>query len=98
MKDLFLARVVGNVVSTVKHPAYHGKKILILDLIDNEGNSTGDYQIGVDYVGAGPGDLVIAGGPPGAAREVFNIKFAPIKVLVMGIVDKYYIGEDEYPS
>lgn len=93
-----MARVVGNVVSTIKHPAYNGKKILILELVDLEGKPTGEYEIGVDYVGAGPGDLVIAGGAPGVAQKVFGIRLAPIRILIMGIIDKYYVGEKEYPA
>ncbi len=95
---MFIARVVGNLVSTVKHSAYDGKKILILEMLDLEGNPTGDYEIGVDYVGAGEGDLVMAGGAPGVAQKVFNIEKAPIQILIMAIVDKYSVGDKEYSA
>lgn len=84
---MFLGKVIGYVVSTVKHPAYEGKKILIVRKLDSDRNETDDYEIAVDYVGAGVGDLVIAGGAPGAAEAVFGIERAPMKELIMGIVD-----------
>ena len=46
-----------------------------------------EYEVAVDYVGAGVGDTVIAGGAPGVAKSVFNLDKAPIKTLIMGIVD-----------
>ncbi len=82
---MYLARVMGPVVCTVKHPAYDGKRML---LISQLGGGEDDYEIAVDYVGAGAGDTVIAGGAPGVAQSVFHLDKAPIKILIMGIVDK----------
>lgn len=87
-KRVFLGKVIGHVVSTVKHPAYEGKKILIVRRLNADRKETDEYEIAVDYVGAGVGDIVIAGGAPGAAQVVFNVERAPMKELIMGIVDE----------
>ncbi|NMB24526.1 MAG: EutN/CcmL family microcompartment protein [Firmicutes bacterium] len=81
---MYLAKVMGPVVCTVKHPAYEGKPML---LISELGAGEADYEIAVDYVGAGVGDIVIVGGAPGVAQSIFGLDKAPIKTLIMGIVD-----------
>ncbi|MCK9222922.1 MAG: EutN/CcmL family microcompartment protein [Limnochordia bacterium] len=84
---MILARVIQPIVCTYKHEAYAGKKFYLLKQVDAEGNETGEYELAVDYVGAGPGDLVLAGGVPGVASEVFSLEKAPIQTLIMAIVD-----------
>ena len=92
---MILARVVRSVVCSTKHPAYAGKKLFILERVDAEGKTIGQYELAVDYVGAGPGDLVLAGGAPGVAAEVFGLEKAPIETLIMAIVDAVE-GESEH--
>ena len=41
----------------------------------------------MDYVNAGIGDTVVCGGAPGVATTVFGIDRAPIRTLIMAIVD-----------
>jgi len=85
---MFLARVVSKVTMPVQHPAYDGKKVLIVIPVNENGDQIGEYEIAVDYVGAGEGDLVLAGGAPGVAQGVFGLHLAPIKMLIMAIVDR----------
>ena len=42
--------------------------------------------------GAGEGDTVIVGAGPGVAQEVFGIENAPIRELIMGIVDHFDVS------
>lgn len=84
LTKMYLAKVLGPIVCTIKHPAYDGKPMLLIGPIYGD---EGDYEIAVDYVGAGIGDIVIAGGAPGVAQNVFQLDRAPIKTLIMGIVD-----------
>lgn len=59
MKDgMFLARIVGNVVATVKDAPLVGKKILIVQPIDKEGRDQGTKLLALDSVGAGAGEVV----------------------------------------
>ena len=94
---MILARVLGKVVSVVKHPAYERRRLLIVQPVTPSLSARGKAIIAVDYVGAGEGDLVIVGAGPGVAREVFGLKRAPIRELVMGIVDTVSIaGRDSH--
>lgn len=83
-----LARVVGNVVSTLKHEAYEARTLLLVEPITPQGEKKGPAIVAVDYVGAGEGELVLLGGAPGVAKEVFDLDVAPVKDLVMGIIDE----------
>ncbi len=89
-----LARVVGNVVSTLKHDSYYGKKLLLVEAIKPNGEPAAPATVAVDYVGAGEGELVLLGAAPGAAKLVFGIEIAPIKDMVMGIIDEVELGDE----
>ncbi|MBN2326403.1 MAG: EutN/CcmL family microcompartment protein [Candidatus Omnitrophica bacterium] len=82
-----LARVVGNVVSTLKHEAYDSRSLLLVQPVKPDGKPEGPATVAVDYMGAGTGEYVLMGAAPGAAQLVFGIKIAPIKEMVMGIID-----------
>jgi ethanolamine utilization protein EutN len=56
--SMLLARVTGTVVSTAKDPSLAGKKLLVLQPIDGDGNDRGAKLIAVDSVGAGAGETV----------------------------------------
>ena len=46
------------------------------------------------YVGAGEGDTVLVGAGPGVAQEIFQIDNAPIRELVIGIVDHVDVPDE----
>lgn len=83
-----IGKVIGNVICTIHHECYDQKRILIVQPLDLEGREWGPVRVAVDYVGAGPGDLVLLGGAPGVAAMVFGRAKAPIRDLIMAIVDR----------
>lgn len=89
-----LARVIGSVTSTLKHPAYDGKKLLLVQPLLLNGQPEGNPTVAVDYVDAGKGDVVLLGAAPGLARTVFHIDLAPIQHLCMGVVDRVDIDHE----
>jgi ethanolamine utilization protein EutN len=92
---MFLAKVQKSVTSTVKHPAYQGKKVYIVRPVSPQGKLIGAETVAVDYVGSGKGDIVVCGGAPGVAREVFGLEKAPIRTLIMAIVDTIEMGKEK---
>ncbi|MDX9752335.1 MAG: EutN/CcmL family microcompartment protein [bacterium] len=86
-----LARVIGTAVSTLKHDAYKGRKLLLVEPISPEGKAIGPATLAVDYVGAGEGEYILVGAAPGVAKDVFEVDIAPINDLVMGIIDEVEI-------
>jgi ethanolamine utilization protein EutN len=83
---MFLARIVGTVVSTVKDSKLAAKKILIVQPIDKWGKDTGQKFLALDSVGAGAGETVYCcrgreASFPWAPEE------APTDTAIVGIVD-----------
>jgi len=91
---MLLGRVIGKAVSLVKHPAYERRRLLVVQPLSVRLVPRGKAILAVDYVGAGEGDLVVIGAGPGVAAEVFGIQRAPIRELVMAIVDSVDIHLD----
>ena len=86
---MMLARVVGTVVSTEKHPHYRGQKILVVQPVDPSGAPKGRSLLAVDGVQAGTGDLVLVVDEGGSARAVIGDESAvTIRTAVCGIVDR----------
>lgn len=86
---MILGRVTGTVVSTAKHEAYLGKKLLIVQPIDAEGNDAGEEFLAVDRVQAGDGDRVIVLIEGNGVRQLFNRTgtMFPILETIVGVVD-----------
>ena len=82
-----VARVVGNVVSTINSPAFDDRTLLLCDLVDPSGQPTGGYLIAVDTVGAGAGETVLLLDEGNGARQVLGAPGAPIRTVIVGIVD-----------
>lgn len=91
-----LARVVGNVVSTEKHPQYRGYKILIVQPLDVQGKSKGKSYLALDGMQAGLGDTVLVLDEGGSARCVLgDEKAMTVRTVICGIVDKIDIEDRE---
>ena len=56
---MFLARIVGTVVSTRKDPRLEGKKLLIVKPISPQGTDEAGYLVAVDTVAAGFRETVL---------------------------------------
>jgi ethanolamine utilization protein EutN len=87
-----LARVVGTVVSTINAPAFDGRTLLLCDLLEPSGAAAGGYLIAVDTVGAGAGETVLLLDEGNGARQVLAAPGAPIRTVVVGIVDEVTSG------
>lgn len=83
-----IGRVVGNVVATISHPFYDGRRLLLCDLVDPVGQPDGGYLIAVDTVAAGPGDTVLILDEGNSSRQIFGISEGPIRTTIVGIVDE----------
>jgi ethanolamine utilization protein EutN len=84
-----IGRVTGTVVSTINVPVYDHRRLLVCDLLDAKGQElTGGYLIAVDAVGAGAGETVLILDEGNSARQVVDIEDAPIRAVIVGIVDQ----------
>ena len=88
---MILGKVIGNIYSTINHPFYDAKKLLIVSKTDPAGQATGDYLIAVDSVDAGIGETVLVIDEGNSARQVVSDTSAPIRSIIIGIVDEIMI-------
>lgn len=89
-----LAQVGGTVVSTYNVPVFDDRRLLLCDLLDGEGRKTADYLIAVDTVGAGAGETVLILDEGNSARQVLGTPDAPVRAVIVGIVDTVDYGSD----
>jgi microcompartment protein CcmK/EutM len=90
---VILCRVIGNVVSSVQHPVYDGRTLLLCQPVQGDGETSRLYAfIAVDSVQAGEGDLVVVAREGNAARQVLGSDEDPFHSVVLGIVDEVRIG------
>ncbi len=83
-----LARVKGRATSTVKHRSLQRQKLLICELLGNEGQPTGDPVLAVDSLGAGAGDKVILSSDGLGLRNLLNDRTSPARWWTVGIADE----------
>jgi ethanolamine utilization protein EutN len=89
---VILGRVSGTVVSTVNHPYYDGRTLLLVDRIGPDGEPTGDYLIAVDSVQAGAGETVLVLDEGNGGRQVTRDPKGPVRAVIVGIVDDVQVS------
>lgn len=85
---MYIGKVVGTVVSTIKISHLEGRKLLLVDQLDLGGGETGAYDIAVDVVQAGPGDTVLVIDEGNGARQILELDPGAIRAVIVGIVDQ----------
>jgi microcompartment protein CcmK/EutM len=92
---MYIGKVIGTVVSTIKVSHLEGRKLLLVDQLDGRGEETGAYDIAVDVAQAGPGDTVLVMDEGTGARQILGIDPGAIRAVVVGIVDEVAVSESE---
>jgi microcompartment protein CcmK/EutM len=85
---MYIGLVTGTVVATIKHEAFHGRKLVLVDRLNLEGEPTGQYDICVDVVQAGLGDRVMVIDEGNGARQILNREVAPVRAVIVAVVDE----------
>jgi len=91
---MILGRVTGNVVSTIHHPVVSGRKLLLAERLEQDGKPTGAYIIALDGIGAGRGETVLILDEGSGARQILDDASAPVRSIVVGIVDEVDLGSE----
>ncbi|NJN63055.1 MAG: EutN/CcmL family microcompartment protein [Coleofasciculaceae cyanobacterium RL_1_1] len=89
-----LARVRGTVVCTQKLPSLRGSKLLVLEMLDENGQPLPHYEVAADLVGAGRDEWVLVS-RGSAARVEPGQENNPIDAMVIGIIDTVTIGNQQ---
>ena len=88
-----IARVIGTLVSTQKHRAFEGAKLLLVQPLNPDDSPRGTALLAVDGVGAGVHEKVLVVLEGRAAGEALGRKAAPVDAAVVGIVDTISLYE-----
>lgn len=89
---MYIGRVTGTVVATIHQETFDRHKTLLVDKLDLNGQPTGDYDIAVDVVQAGVGDVVLVLDEGNSARQIIDQEpDGAIRAVIVGVVDEITI-------
>lgn len=91
---MLFGRVKGNAVCTIKYPGTEGLKLLVVQPLNKNLEPTGPLQVAADVVQAGPGDLCVMVRAREASLALPDVKFVPIDLALVGIVDDLDVRPD----
>ena len=84
---MHIGRVVGEVISTLKHESLYGEKLLLVERLDPEHNVIGPVHIAMDAALAGYGDTVLMISEGRSAQTILQKDTSPVRDVIVGIID-----------
>lgn len=91
---MLFGRVRGTTVCTLKYQDLEGLKLLVVQPLDKNLQPLGALQVAADIVQAGVGDLCVMVRSREAALAMPDVKFVPVDLALVGIVDDLEIRPD----
>jgi microcompartment protein CcmK/EutM len=88
---MILAKVIGTVVTTISHPDFKNRRLLVVRPLTLAGETPDDDFIALDNSQAGIGDTVLINREGGGARLVLENPDAPVISVIVGVIDSVYI-------
>lgn len=82
---MFIGKVTGNLVSTIKIKEHEGKKLMLVQKADAKGKIFGPVYVAIDMFGAGIGDYVLFTAEGGAAGMLSD--GATANCAIAGVLD-----------
>ncbi|HUV16297.1 MAG TPA: EutN/CcmL family microcompartment protein [Pelolinea sp.] len=87
---MIIGKVLGTVVTTISHPHYKHRRLLVVQPLSLDEDQSGDF-LALDNSQAGIGDTVLVLREGGGARQVLKNKDACVISVIVGIVDSVNI-------
>ncbi|MCH9015927.1 MAG: EutN/CcmL family microcompartment protein [Gemmatimonadetes bacterium] len=91
---MYLARVVGTVVATIKQDTLRGQTLQWIQPVDARGEDRGAAVVAVDPIGLGPGELCYYITAREASLTLWDT-FAAVDAGIVGKVDRIDLQESE---
>lgn len=89
---MILGKVVGTVVTTISHPDFKDRRLLVVQPLDLQGHEEDDL-VALDITHAGIGDTVLVNDEGNGARQVLNQPEGCVRSVVVAIVDSVHLYE-----
>jgi ethanolamine utilization protein EutN len=90
---MILGKVVGTVVTTISHPDYKNRRLLVVQPLGLEGEKPDEDFLALDSTYAGIGDTVLVNREGNGARQVLKNPDACVISVIVGIVDSSYLEQ-----
>jgi ethanolamine utilization protein EutN len=90
-----LAKVLKQIVSTIKHPSLEGRKLYLVEPVNPDGTPCGEPFVTIDTVRSRIGSLVLVNNEGGGAMAVLGVKNAPVQSVIVGIVDRLKMSDPD---
>jgi len=91
---MYLGRVIGTVVATIKYDGLEHTRLKIVEPIDDDGAVCGAPHVAVDITSCNEGDMVFLVGSREAALAL-EVTFVPVDAAIVGIVDQLDVPVDK---
>lgn len=88
---MILAQVVGTIVTTISHPDYKGRRLLLVQPLALPGQTPDGEIVVLDSTHAGIGDVVLVNREGNSARQVLGNPNACVSSVIVGIIDSTYL-------
>jgi microcompartment protein CcmK/EutM len=85
---MYIAKVIGDVVSSIKYETLNAQKLLLVQPVDPDGAESGEPLIAIDMVDSGIGDVVLIVDQGTATRTVMGVQYPTVRTLILGVVDR----------
>jgi ethanolamine utilization protein EutN len=89
---VIIGRVIGDIVSTAKHPHTEGRKMQLVQPLTPDGTPRGNAIIALDTVSAAEGDMVLVVDEGNAAAQVLARERGAVRTLIVGVIDHLDMG------
>jgi microcompartment protein CcmK/EutM len=83
---MFLARIEGTVVGTVKHATLAGCRFLLASRLEHDGSAAEEPIVIIDWIGAAKGSIALVSTDGDIARVRLG-NTTPARMVVAGVVD-----------
>jgi microcompartment protein CcmK/EutM len=90
---MVIGKVVGTVVTTISHPHYKGRRLLVVQPLALPGQPEDGDFIALDNSQAGIGDTVLVNREGNGARQVLRNPDAAVISVIVGIIDSVTVTE-----
>ncbi len=88
---MIIGKVVGTVVTTISHPHYEKRRLLVVQPMVAQGDQDAPDFIAVDHTNAGVGDTVLVNREGNGARQILDLPGGSIISVIIGIIDNVKI-------
>jgi ethanolamine utilization protein EutN len=90
---MVIGKVVGTVVTTISHPHYKNRRLLVIQPLGLAGQPEDGDFLALDSTQAGIGDTVLVNREGNGARQVLGNPDAAVISVIVGIIDSIDLSQ-----